>query len=274
MSYLHGAYGTRTASQVQSAVAAEEAVLYVGTAPINLIRGYADADLVNMPIKISNLSNAYSTIGYSEDWDNYTLNEVVDYHFNNTLGNIGPIYIINVLDPDTHRKSTQTTQSVSFTAGKATFTSTTIILDTFAIDDKTEGTDYELSYDMATGTVTIDSTIADTQMTGSVTVAYYEIDSSAITYSDIVGSSTDVTGLQAIKLLYNNLGVVCNMLAAPGWSDIPAVYSAMVTAAQKINGHWDAFVLADIPLSSEETTYSEVTPAGTENPSEEGWYEL
>ena len=38
-------------------------------------------------------------------------------HFKNTLGNIGPIYVINVLDPSAgkHRKATETTQQLSFT---------------------------------------------------------------------------------------------------------------------------------------------------------------
>ena len=46
MAYKHGVYAVRTASQAKSAPQAEEVVLYVGTAPINLIRGYAGKDLV------------------------------------------------------------------------------------------------------------------------------------------------------------------------------------------------------------------------------------
>ena len=277
MAYKHGVYGVRTASQAKSAPQTEEVILYVGTAPVNLVRDFADKDLVNTPIMLTNLNDAYDIIGYSENWDDYSLNEVVDYHFNNTNHNIGPIYVINVLDPGTHKKSAQTTKELTFVAGKASFTSTTIILDTFAIAGKVEGTDYTLSYDMASGTVLIDSSRASTPLDGDVEVAYYEVDSSLITPADIigtVGSDGTVTGLQAIKLIYQQFNVVVSLLAIPGFSEIPAVYKAMITAAQKINNHWDAFVLADIPLTYDVVSYDEVTPVGTENPKTEGWYVL
>jgi phage tail sheath protein FI len=275
MAYKHGAYGVRTASQAKASVSADENVLYIGTAPINLIRGYADAGLVNNPIEIKNLSDARNKIGYSEDWANYTLNEVCDFHFNNSQGNIGPVYVINVLDPDVHRKSAATEKTLNFVAGKASFVSTTIILDTFAIEDKSEGTDYSLEYDMLTGAVTVDSSGAATPMSGNVACTFYEINADAVTYSDIIGGESpdgSLTGLKAIKLIYGLYNAVVNIIAAPGWSEIPAVYKAMVSAAQKINGHWDAFVVADIPLSYGAVSYNEVTPVKSSNPAEQGWY--
>ena len=275
MAYKHGVYAARTASQAKSAPQAEEVVLYVGTAPINLIRGYADKDLVNSPVKVNTLADAYAKIGYSENWDDYSLNEAVDYHFNNTKHNIGPIYIINVLDPDVHRKASQTTKSVTFTAGKGSFASNTIILDTLAIAGKVEGTDYELSYDMSTGEVTIDSSKAETPLTGDVDVAFYEVDATQISSTDIIGAANEdgtVTGLKAVKLLYQKYNAITNIIVCPGFSQIPDVYKAMISSAQKINSHWDAFVLADIPVSFSTTSYNVVTPEGTENPKTEGWY--
>ena len=49
----------------------------------------------------------------------FTLCEAVYAHFNNTRGNIGPIYVINVLDPSAgkHRKETATTKTLTFTGG-------------------------------------------------------------------------------------------------------------------------------------------------------------
>ena len=275
MAYKHGVYGARTASQAKSAAQAEEVVLYVGTAPINLIRGYADKGLINEPVKVTSLTHAYNTVGYSEDWDNYSLGEVLDYHFNNSKHNIGPVYIINVLDPSVHKKASQSTKTVTFTAGKGSFASSTIILDTLAIAGKVEDVDYTLSYDMASGTVNIDSSKAETPMSGDVEVAFYEVNTIAISSTDIIGTANpdgSVTGLQAVKLLYRKYNAVCNIIAIPGFSEVPDVYKAMVAAAQKINGHWDAFVLADIPTSTTTVSYNTVTPEGTENPSEEGWY--
>ena len=107
MAYKHGAYGERTASQVKNASVVDENAVYFGTAPINLVRGYDDAGLINTPVRLRNLGDAQAKIGYSDNWAKFTLSEVVDYHFNNTEGNVGPIYVINVLDPDTHRKAAE-----------------------------------------------------------------------------------------------------------------------------------------------------------------------
>lgn len=253
MPYKHGAYGEITSSQVANARSVDVTAVYVGTAPINLIRGYDDAGLINIPIKIKNLGDAQSKIGVCSDWTKYTLCEVIDYHFNNTLDNVGPIYIINVLDPDTHRKSSATTKSLVFTNGKSNFVSDTIILDTFAIADKAEGVDYAIDYDYATNTVTIRSLIDGSPLTGTLSATFYEVDLTKITNSVIIGgksSSGEYSGIAAINLLYVRENVVPNLIAAPGWSHIPEIYQALVTSASQINGHWDAFVAADIPLIS------------------------
>lgn len=264
MAYKHGAYGERTASQVKSAKQIEENVVYFGTAPINLIRGYDDADLVNVPIRLRNLGEAQSTIGYSENWTGFTLCEVVDYHFNNTNGNIGPIYIINVLDPDTHRKSTQTTKTVAFSNGRGTFASDTVILDTVAIEDKTEGVDYSLEYDFASGSVVICSLIDSDPLTGNVDVKFFEVDTAAVTSSTIIGQKSqtgEYSGIAALQLLYMRENAIANIIAAPGWSETPVVYKALVSAAQKINGHWDAFVNADIPVKQGTTLIQTISAA-------------
>ncbi|MBD5469212.1 MAG: phage tail sheath family protein [Lachnospiraceae bacterium] len=264
MAYRHGAYGERTVSQVKSAKQAKENVVYFGTAPINLIRGYDDADLVNVPVKLKNLGEAQSKVGYSDRWDGFTLCEAIDYHFNNTTGNIGPIYIVNVLDPDTHRKSSSTTKAVPFSNGSGSFVSDAVILDTIAIEDKTEGVDYTIEYDFDRATVTIKSLIDTDQLSGTVDVSFFEIDLSLVTSSTIIGQHTAsgiYTGIASVALLYMRENAVPNILAAPGWSEIPAVYKALCSAAQKINGHWDAFVNADIPIKEDSTAIETISQA-------------
>lgn len=256
--YLYGAYGHIGETVAQSAVQAGTTPVYIGTAPVNLVRGFADAGVINEPIKLSNMIDAQRKLGYAADWGTFTLCEVMNAHFNNTLGNIGPIYVINVLDPSAgkHRKATETTQQLSFTGGRAEFASSTIILDTLTIaksdgGDCAEGTDYAVDYNFTKGTVIITSLIADSPLTGTLTASFYEVDDSAIEDDDIIGGVTaggEYSGLSSIALLYPEQFAVCNLIAAPGWSQSPAVYNAMLTASQKINGHWDAFVVADLPL--------------------------
>lgn len=256
--YLYGAYGHIGETVAQSAVQTGTTPVYVGTAPVNLVRGFADAGVINEPIKLTNMIDAQRKLGYAADWGTFTLCEVVNAHFNNTLGNIGPIYVINVLDPSAgkHRKATETEQSLSFAGGRAEFVSSTIVLDTLTIaksegGDYVEGTDYAVDYNFTKGSVIITSLKDDAPLTGSLTASFYEVDDSTIEDADIIGgvtSSGEYSGLSAISLLYPEQFAVCNLIAAPGWSQSPAVYNAMLTTSQKINGHWDAFVVADLPL--------------------------
>lgn len=253
MAYKHGAYGEITNSKVQNASQADVVAAYIGTAPVNLIRGYADAGLINMPIKVANMSDAQSKLGYSENWKSFTLCEAFAEHFDNIVGNVGPIYVVNVLDPDAHKADKKTTVELTFSSKRAEFKSSDIILDTFAIADKVEGVDYTLAYNFAKGTVIV--TLLTNIEGTTVQCSYDTIDAAAVEAADIIGQTTEngeYTGLHAMKLLYQYHNAVLNLLAAPGWSQIPAVYQAMVGIVQKLNGHWDGFVNADIPLEDAE----------------------
>ena len=50
--YLYGAYGHIGETVAQSAVQAGTTPVYIGTAPVNLVRGFADAGVINEPIKL------------------------------------------------------------------------------------------------------------------------------------------------------------------------------------------------------------------------------
>ena len=253
MAYMHGAYGEITSSKVTDARQGNVVAAYIGTAPINLIRGYAEKDLVNMPIKVANMSDTQSKLGYSKNWEAFTLCEAFAEHFNNTVGNVGPIYVVNVLDPATHKAAEKTSKELTFSNKRAEFESAEIILDTFAIADKVEGVDYSLEYNFEKGTVVVK--LLTEAATAALTCSYDTVDATAVKAADIIGQTTqdgEYFGLHAMKLIYQYHNAVLNLLAAPGWSHIPAVYQAMVGIVQRLNGHWDGFVNADIPLEDEE----------------------
>lgn len=253
MGYKHGAYGEITSSKVTDAKQSNVVAAYIGTAPINLIRGYAEKNLVNMPIKVANMSDTQSKLGYSGNWEAFTLCEAFAQHFDNTVGNVGPIYVVNVLDPDTHKKTAKTTTELTFSNKRVEFESTDIILDSFAIADKVEDVDYTLEYNFTKGTVVVK--LITGEANAKLTCSYDTVDTTAVTEADIIGQTTEegeYTGLHAMKLIYQYHNAVLNLLAAPGWSQIPAVYQAMVGTVQKLNGHWDGFVNADIPIEDAE----------------------
>lgn len=253
MSYLHGTYGMIADEQTQDASQAGTASAYVGIAPVNLIRGYAQAGIINMPVRVRRKTEAENLIGNSKDWESFTLCEAIAAHFDNQITNVGPIYIINVLDPDTNRSAEKTTETLTFVKKKAYIDNDKIILDTFAIADKVEGVDYSLTFDFSEGAAVV-TLIGDDAGT-ELECSYYTVDTSEITKDTIIGEETEngvYTGIHALKLLYQYNNVVLTNLAAPGWSQIPEVYQAMVEIVQQLNGHWEGFVSADIPLKNEE----------------------
>lgn len=120
-----------------------------------------------------------------------------------------------------------------------------------ALSDKVLGADYSLDYNYTKGAVVIESLSDADPITGTVEASFTEVDPSLVTKSDIIGSVTASgkrTGLQALSKLYTMFNAVLNILAAPFWSEDPDVYKAMISAVQKLNGHWDAFVNADLPI--------------------------
>lgn len=253
MAYLHGAYGEILDSKTTSAKQTDVVAAYIGTAPVNLIRGYADKEIINMPLKIQNMGEVQSQLGYATNWTDFTLCEAFAEHFDNTAGNVGPIYVVNVLDPDTHREAEATTKALTFKNNRAEFESSDIILDTFAIEGMAEGVDYSLSYNFTKGAVVVQ--LLKTPTVENISCTYNTVDASAVVPADIIGQQTEdgeYTGLHAMALLYQYYNAVLNILAAPGWSHYPEVYRAMVSTVQRLNGHWDGFVNADIPLVDDE----------------------
>ena len=266
MAYKHGAYGEITKSKAVAAAQADTVLVYVGTAPVHLISGYSSAGIINTPVRLRNMNEAKSLFGYSDDWEKFTLCEAFAEHFDNSVANSGPIYVINVLDPDTHKGTQVSLSNQDFTDGPVYINNgSNVVLDSVGITGKVKGTNFSVAYDAETDNVVITPI---TTLTATETVTYYPINTTAVTATTIIGAVNadgTSTGLAAIKQFYTKYNAVPNLIAAPGWSDTPAVYTAMVAASQKINGHWEAFVIADIPVSSSVDTITKAKAWQTTN---------
>lgn len=247
--YKHGTYSELGASVTKSAVQSGTVAVYVGIAPVNLVQGYADAGIINAPVKLVNFTNSQKRIGFTEDFQHFSLCEAVAAHFDNGMQNIGPIYVINVLDPDKHRETNPENVSLTFTNNTAEFKSNTVILDTIAIEGFVKDVDFKVDYDYQAEKVII-SALND-KIIGTQTVAYYTVNLDAIDEDTVIGGVTasgKCSGLGALKFLYLKENQVCDILGMPGFSHIPKVYAKMINAATQVNGHWEAFTFADIPI--------------------------
>lgn len=112
--------------------------------------------------------------------------------------------------------------------------------------DYAEGTDYAVDYNFTKGTVIITSLDrglpAHRHPDGQLLRGGRQRHRGRRHHRRRDGGG-EYSGLSSIALLYPEQFAVCNLIAAPGWSHSPAVYNAMLAASQKINGHWDAFVV-------------------------------
>lgn len=257
--YKHGTYGEFSETVARPTTQAGTIAVYVGTAPVNLVRGYAD--YVNSPVYLADFNAAKRCMGYSDDWQTFTLCEAFKAHFDNINGNVGPIVAINILDPETHKKEMETTTPLTFINKRATINGDTIILDTLVLADKVEGTDFTVDYDF-TKKQTIITDIGAVPISEPVQATYFEVEPTSITEDDIIGGVTSggvYTGLGCVGLIYPELNLITNVIAAPGWSESKKVYEAMISTGTKINGHWDAFVVSDLPITDTDTIEKAIT---------------
>ena len=251
--YKHGAYGRLTTDSARAAAKGQSAMIYIGTAPVHLVAG--GAEMVNKPIVVSSIADARKKMGYSDDWAKYTLCEAMYAHLE--LAGVGPLVLINVLDPAKHKASEKGSLSATPAFGKITITDAgDVIVDTITVTGKTLGTDYGISYDFSKETITIEELASGALGSEELTINWDKIDASAVTSADVIGDTDDDglnTGIYAIRNVYQLTGYIPSVMLVPGFSSDPDVHKAMVENSLKVNGHWSVHLRTDLPLMDGET---------------------
>lgn len=247
--YKHGNYALYSMQDVHagSASTSDYVPVYVGALPVQTILG--GGDKVNVPILLSDFTQAARTVGYTDDWEKYDLCEAIYAHF--ALAQAGPIVVINVFDP---QKSKQK-KTVSETAANNQIIlggMGSVILDSFAIEGKEKDVDYTLAYDYVTERITARGAHRGA-LSGTLSISYEET-TPGVTKEDVIGTTdgegTD-TGLYLIRRVYQETGKIPCRLLCPGTSHMPEVHEAMEGVCNQIGGHFDAFMLTDLPLQGE-----------------------
>lgn len=256
--YLHGVYGYTQAVGSRVADDSQNAIVYVGTAPVHLVEG--GAKNVNVPIVVQNIAEARMYFGYSDNWADYTLCEAMYAHL--VSKGVGPLVLINVLDPATHISGTQGSVSKTPSGGKVTLTSAErIVLDSLVVKSgsgesavtKEKGVDYTVAYDGTKKRIIISEITSGALGTTALTITYNSVTPGAVTNANVIGSSSEDgvnTGLYAVRDVYQKTGYIPSFLAAPGFSSVPEVHAAMLANSVKINSHWDAYMFVDLPITS------------------------
>ena len=276
--YLHGAYGDSQANGNRVSRESASAIVCVGTAPVHTVTG--GANNVNKPVLVHNIAEAKKYFGYSDDWASYTLCEAM-HHFFETKG-IGPLVLINVLDPGTHKADAPTSAQKTPVNNRITISNAeSIILDSVTVKtivadgesgdpvQKVKGTDYTILYNVTNKSIIITG-IGSGLGTDALTVTYDTVTPDTVTNENVIGASDGLgtnTGLYAVKNVYQLTGVIPAYLIAPGFSSVPAIHEAMYQNSQKVNGHWDLWMFTDLPLMNGATalTMETVTAFKTAN---------
>ena len=131
MAYTHGIYINEVETSIVAPVESDSAVIVaVGTAPINQIEGAS----INEPVIAYTYAEAVEKMGFSNNFAQYTLSEVIDAAFRQF--GVAPIVMINVLDPTEHKQA-EAEKEIEVTEQKAVIAEEGILLDTIVVKDNT-----------------------------------------------------------------------------------------------------------------------------------------
>lgn len=250
MAYTHGIYVNESATSIVAPMESDSAVIIaVGTAPVNMV----DQPKINEPVVAYTYAEAVEKMGFSTDFEHYTLCEVVDAAFSKF--GVCPIIMINVLDPTEH-KTVVAAQEITILNKRAVIQEQGILLKSVVVKDSTGATTYEKDKDYllsfaSDGTVIL--AVVDDGAIGSagkIQISYEKLNPSAVTKMDIVGgydvSTGKYKGLECISQVYPKLGIVPGQIIAPGFSSDPIVAAVMKAKTKEISGLFKATAIADI----------------------------
>lgn len=248
--YRHGAYADPESTRdYVSPPGVGTIPVYIGRAPVHQLADYAGK--TNAPLLLNSFNDAVKQIGYTDNWTDFELCEAVYAHFKNNVQSVGPIVVINALDPETGKSASQKSATINFSKRKASIITSKAILSTLEISGKVAGTDYAAEYASDGLSVLIRDLKGGLE---SAEATYYEVDPTAVDAADIVGALA-----AGLRRVYYDLREVPTILCSPGWSAEKTVYEALVAAAEKINGHWYAYVNADLDCKTAKTIDAAIT---------------
>ena len=257
----HGVYVSEEATSVSTPVEVQTGIPFViGLSPIQNAENPAT---VGIPVLCTTYAEFVEAFGWSEDWATYPLCEFAYSHFK--LFGMQPAIFVNLLDPAT-MKSAVAAADKDVVSKKVELTVTAI--DSAALVVKAQGgngdayvkdTDYSVYYN-ADGKLTVELLPDSAHYSDSKLNIAYDVVTPAS-----VNAAAVATGIDKIDLCMTVLGVVPDLIVAPGFSHQTTVAAVMAAKADSINGMFRAKALIDIDASSVTTYTAAVTAKGTNN---------
>lgn len=259
-----GVHVFEKATSVQTPKVATVGIPFVvGTAPVQSAAKPAKS---NVPVLVTSWDEAVEKLGFSYDWESYTLCEFMYSHLQ--LFGAQPVIFCNISDPASMKREEA---AADYTvADHRVAVSVDAIADTIKVS-VTEGagetaatralerdTDYSILYDRDdTDTyVCIVELLEDGSAYNAetVSVAYSAADPKTATVADVVD------GVAQVDACLTAVGLVPDLIAAPGWSHNTVVAAVMATKAAAINGLFKGKAVIDADSGEDGVTeYSQLS---------------
>jgi len=237
--------GKLTTSVSTPNVASSGIIFAVGTAPVQMIEG----GKINEVVMANNYAEAVQQLGYSDDWEKYSLCEVIYTAFQ--LYTTSPIFLVNVLDPK--KQKAQKTLKAEAMENQVKLP-LEAIAGSVEVNGMEAGKDFEAFYDD-------DNCIVEflSDITGEVELTYNEVDPAQIDKDDIIGgysvTTHKSTGLELIDSVFPRFTEIPDLILCPNWSHDSEVAAVMSAKAENINGLFEADAILDMDTTESGVTY-------------------
>lgn len=250
MAYRHGIYVSEQETSLVAPLNGTAGLqVVVGTAPVHLLANPEGA--INTPILVYSKAEAVAALGYSDEFESYTLCEAVAASF--SVVNTAPMVLINVLNPAKHASELEA-RTVQINSGVAVLEEKGVLLGSLLVKSgETElraEEDYTAAYN-ADGTLSIailEGGAADGAT--NLTISGSKVDPGKVTAADIVGGVDAATGaesgLEVVRQVYPKFGMTPGILTAPRFSADASVSAALQAKTKEINGVFKCVCIADV----------------------------
>lgn len=220
---------------------------FVGAWPCHTAGGFT-----GKPQLITSFSEAEKLGGYSEEWrtsngsPKWTLCMAI-YACLKAMA-VSPVIVYNIFDPSSHKEAVAAAD-IGVTDHIATLPLDALDTEALVVKASSEssalvkGTDYDVYYDSKGCYVEL---LSDSLSYSAATlnIAYDKAKPEAITASDIEAA------IEKVEMCKSVVGIVPDLICAPGWSQTPSVAAIMAAKAPNINGLYKAKAVVDLDTAS------------------------
>ncbi len=240
--FFHGVKKGKLATSVSTPVTADSGPHFVvGTAPIQTTGG-----TTNEVILCKNYSEAIQAFGYSDDWEKYSLCEEIYAAF--VLYGISPIILVNVLDPQKHKKQFAA-KDFDLSTERTITLPLEVIENTVKVTGYTVDEDYGLTYTERGLVLEVVDGGKITADISKLSIAYSAVAPELVTKADIIGGydveANKNKGLELIDSVFPKYGIIPEIVLCPGYSGDSEVAAVMSAKVENINGLFEGVCIID-----------------------------